>query len=91
MNHPSTPFAVGTKTAAPIEPGNCASIYPEFGRWQDCQRLFGIRRSYLYKLIRLGRIKSCSLRDPGARTGVRLIHLESLRTYLHSHMEADQE
>ena len=27
------------------------AVLPEFGRWQDVQRLFGIKRGTLYNLI----------------------------------------
>ena len=69
-------------TAAPIEPGGSGSILPEFGRVSDVQRIWGIRRGLLYLLLKEGEIKSAVIRRKGARTGVRLIHLQSVRDYL---------
>ncbi len=57
---------------------------PEWGRLKDVQRLFGIRRSNCYELIRLGEIRSAAVRKKNARNGVRLIDLESVREFLRS-------
>ena len=57
---------------------------PEFGRWQDVQRHFGIKRSTLYRLIADGKIRSITLREPGRKFGCRLIHLQSVREHLHA-------
>ena len=69
-------------TAAPIEPGASGSILPEFGRVPDVERLWGIKRGLLYLLIKQGDIKSAVIRRKGARTGVRLVHLQSVRDFL---------
>ncbi len=69
-------------TVAPIAPGGCGAALPEFGRLADVQRLFGLRRSYIYLLISAGKIKAVCLRKPSAKTGVRLIHLQSARDLL---------
>ena len=58
-------------------------MQPEFVRVIDVQRLFGIRRGHLYQLIGAGAVKSvCLRRKPGAKTGVRLVHFQSVRDYL---------
>ena len=64
--------------------GDCAQVLPEFGRWQDVQRHFGIKRSTLYRLIADGKIRSITLREPGRKFGCRLIHLQSVREHLHA-------
>ena len=69
-------------TAAPIEPGESGSVAPEFGRVPEVERIWGIKRGLLYLLIKQGEIKSAVIRRKGARTGVRLIHLQSVRDYL---------
>jgi hypothetical protein len=74
-----------TTTTAPVEPGVVGS--PEFGRIPDVQRTFGLKRGYLYLLINEGKIKSVCLRKPGAKTGVRLIHLQSVRDYLNANLD----
>lgn len=73
-------------TAAPIESGASDSIIPEFGRLRDVERGWGIKRGHAYALIKEGKIKSVCLRKPGAKTGVRLVHLQSLRNYLNSQL-----
>jgi hypothetical protein len=77
-------------TVAPIAPGNCGAALPEFGRLADVQRLFGLKRGFTYQLINSGKIKSVCLRKPGAKTGCRLIHLQSVRDYLTAQMEGDK-
>ena len=73
-------------TSVPIEPGECGSSLPEFGRIPDVERLFGLKRGILYQLLSSGKIKSVCLRRKGARTGVRLVHLPSVREFLHAHL-----
>jgi hypothetical protein len=73
-------------TAAPIEPGKITQ--PEFCRPADCRHLFGLSRTFTYTLIQSGKIKSVCLRKPGARTGIRLLHVASIREWLTSQMEA---
>jgi hypothetical protein len=76
------------KTAAPVAPGDCDAILPEFGRIPDVTRLTGLRRGFLYGLINEGKIKSVCLRKRGAKTGVRLIHLQSVRDFLNANLES---
>lgn len=64
---------------------------PEFGRWRDVQRLFGIKRGTLYNLLAEGKVKSVSLRVRGQKAGVRLIHLDSVRDYIHKQMRLQEE
>lgn len=52
-------------TTKPIALGNCTDVMPEFGRFQDVQRLFGLKRGTIYNLIEEGLIKSVSLRRRG--------------------------
>ena len=73
-------------TQAPIQIGYCSSVLPEFGRWQDVQRLFGIKRGTLYGLIGEGKIRSITLCKPGRKFGCRLIHLQSVRDFLQALM-----
>jgi hypothetical protein len=70
--------------------GDCSNLPPEFGRWQDVRRLYGIKRGYLYTKIQDGTIESISLREPGKKFGCRLIYLPSVRAWLHSLLKAQQ-
>ena len=86
MNAIERATADANLTAAPIEPGASGSSLPEFGRVPDVERLFGVKRGLCYQLIGAGTFKSVCLRKPGAKTGVRLIHLASVRDWLTSQL-----
>ena len=68
-------------TSAPIRV-DCNSAPPEFGRWRDVDRLYGIRRGTLYNLLGDGKIKGVLLRVRGQKSGVRLFDLASIRDYI---------
>ena len=72
---------------APIQADQCDHLLVEFVRLPDLQRLFGIKRSSAYNLIKSGAIKAVTLRKRGSRTGIKLISADSVRKYLHSLME----
>ena len=61
--------------------------FPEFGRWRDVQRLYGVKRGTLYNLMAEGKVKSVVLRRKSNVHGCRLIHLASVSQYLNSLME----
>jgi hypothetical protein len=42
-----------------------------FGRFDELERRFGIRRSKAYELIEAGKIKSACVRKKGERFGIR--------------------
>jgi len=64
---------------------------PEFGRWQDVQRLYGIKRGTLYNLMGEGKVKSVSMRRRGNVHGCRLFYLRSIRDFLHQLLEEQDE
>jgi hypothetical protein len=74
-------------TTEPVAPGNTSQTLPEFGRVNDVQRIFGVRRGILYRWIGEGKVKSVCIREPGNIQGVRLIHLASVRDYINSQMQ----
>ena len=74
-------------TSAPVVAGNTNQTLPEFGRVIDVQKLFGIKRGILYRWIADRKIKSVCIREPGNIQGVRLIHLASVREYIHSQFQ----
>ena len=69
---------------------NNATPLPEFGRWRDVERLFGIKRGTLYNLMAEGKVKSVFLRHKGNVHGCRLIHLASVSEYLNGLLETQQ-
>jgi hypothetical protein len=60
---------------------------PEFVRIPDAQKIFGIKRGILYRLIGANKIRSINLRERGSKTGVRLIDYASLKSYLEGFAE----
>jgi hypothetical protein len=74
-------------TTEPVTAGNTSQTLPEFGRVNDVQRLFGVKRGILYRWIGDGKIKSVCIREPGNAQGVRLIHLASVREYINSQFQ----
>lgn len=77
-----------TMTTETITVANTNNIHalPEFGRWRDVERLFGIKRGTLYNLVAEGKIKSVSMRRKGNVHGCRLFHLASVSQYLNGLM-----
>ena len=65
-----------------IEPADPSQLQPEFCRLGDLRKLFGLNRSYAYVLMSEGKIQTVSLRRPGHKFGVRLVHVASVRAYL---------
>jgi len=72
-----------TWVMGPVETGDLTGALPEFGRWRDVQRIFGLKRGTLYRLARERKIKSITLREPGHKFGCRLFYLPSVRAFLH--------
>jgi hypothetical protein len=79
------------KTTEPVQPGNFSGISPEFGRVADVTRMFGIKRGTLYNLLRDGKIRAVLLRVRGARSGVRLFDMASIRTFILSQFNSNVE
>jgi hypothetical protein len=67
--------------------GDFGAILPEFGRVRDVEHHFGIKRGILYRKIGDGTIRSISLREPGRKFGIRLIHMASVRAWLLQELE----
>jgi hypothetical protein len=80
-----------TITTEPISAvSTAANALPEFGRWRDVERHFGIKRGTLYNLMAEGKVKSVHLRRKGNVHGCRLFHLASVSEYLNGLLEAQQ-
>lgn len=77
----------GLFTLQPVTESSNSNLIPEFGRWQDVQRLFGIKRGTLYNLWAEGKIKSASVRRRGNKCGCRLFYLPGISEYLKSLMQ----
>jgi hypothetical protein len=73
-------------TAEPVRAGDMREAQPEFCRVPDLRFLFGLHRSYVYLLIQRGAIQSVNLRQPGAKTGLRLVHVQSVRDFLNAQL-----
>lgn len=66
-----------------------ASSQPEFADHRTARALFSLSRSYLYQLVAEGKIRSVSIRKPGAIRGRRLFDCASIRRFLASPMQED--
>jgi hypothetical protein len=76
-----------TETASRVAPSPEWARIPKTG-----ETLEGLFRSQLFALIKTGAVKSAAIKAPGAaRTGMRLIHLPSLRAWINQHAVAEGE
>ena len=85
------PLLFSDHTEEPIRAGQCAQLLPEFGTIEDTCRIFGLGRTKLYSYIKRGIVQSVCLREPGKATGKRLIHLQSVRSFLITQLNATYE
>jgi hypothetical protein len=58
----------------------------KFGRFEDLERRYSIKRSKAYELISAGLIKSAVIKKKHARNGIRLIDMESVEKLLRTNM-----
>ena len=59
----------------------------KWGRFGDVRAIYSIRRSKCYELISAGLIKSAVIKQKGARSGVRLIDMESVEDFIRSNTD----
>jgi hypothetical protein len=59
----------------------------EFLGAADARRIFGLSRTFLYRLAAQGKIRTASLRENGKRHGKRLFEAASIREFLASRIE----
>ena len=98
--HLQTTAGDATTIAPAAAPGQSAILRPEFLRLPRGGTLCpvsGLTRSYLNSLIlptdanrHRPPVKSCCLRQRGAKKGVRLISYDSLMEYLRAHLETSE-
>jgi len=69
---------------------NDGSLNPIWVRIPARGKLEGFSRSMIYNLIAAGVIKSASIKQPGKLTGIRLVHISSLRAYIEKHVAPEQ-
>jgi hypothetical protein len=84
-------------TTSPLSYAEAVPVAPEYirlPRAKERDPLFGLSRGYLNFLILPSKangykpqVKSCVLRKRGARTGVRLVEVKSLRDYIQRHTD----
>ena len=79
-------------TVAPIVANEATGLpEPEFMRVEGTSQKFGPSRGWFYKGIREGWFESVLLRQPGAKNGIRLLHVASVRAYLEKQMSSGIE
>jgi len=76
---------------AGLPTSNITPAFTRFPRPGQREPFSGLCRSQLFALIKSGKVKSHSLKMPGATRGVRLIDCESLRAAIESFGSDQQE
>lgn len=75
-NHTSQPVPVtGAET-------HNINLQPEWARVPDITKMFGIKRTSLFRLLADGSIRSASIRRRGSTKGIRIIDCDSVRALL---------
>src|SRR5262245_37736191 len=80
----------GAATTAPVTASLANGADAEFCDSPGAFLRFGLRRSLLYDLHKLGLIKGVSLRRRGTARGKRLWSIDSIRSYLESQMDNER-
>jgi hypothetical protein len=70
---------------------DCSVIRPEFGDHQAVRHIFSIKRGKLYDITNRGLVKAVSLRRSGQKSSKRLWALQSIRDYLNSLLQAQND
>ena len=78
-NNTVAPVTTRTETGGPE---------PEFVRVEPATKMFGPCRGWFYKGIRKGWFKSVLLRQAGAKNGIRLLHVASVREFINTQVSA---
>jgi hypothetical protein len=68
--------------------GEIQAMKPEWLRLPAASRISGLSRTQLFAAIAGGQLKSVHLKRPGAAKGIRLVHFDSLISYIESFAEA---
>ena len=63
------------------------SSQPEFADHKGVRALYGLSRAHAYQLASEGKIRSVSIRRPGATRGRRLFDCASIRAFLNKNAE----
>jgi len=74
------------RTTHQIQASDLSETEPEFVRIPYLNRQAGIKRGLAYRKIRDGTFKSVLIREPGNKSGIRLVFWASVKEYLHKLM-----
>jgi hypothetical protein len=72
-------------TYSPIEPGQF--LTPEFLDVQGVRVYFGLKQSFLYRLLAENKIRAVCIRQRGKVRGRRLFDVASIRSFLNSQVD----
>jgi hypothetical protein len=72
-------------TDSPIEPGRF--VTPEFLDVQGVRGYFGLKQSFLYRLLAENKIRAVCIRQRGKARGRRLFDVASIRSFLNSQVD----
>ena len=76
------------KNATPISLSG--DVTRRCGRIPDVERIFGLKRTTVYALLKAGKIRGCSLSMNGKRSRIRLIDLASVESFIKSQMTSQE-
>jgi predicted DNA-binding transcriptional regulator AlpA len=65
-----------------IESSATKTEKPKYIRTPDVERLYGIKKSFLYQLIRSGRLPSVLLKGKSATWGIRLFKPDDIESFI---------
>jgi len=74
-----------------VQAGDFSRVCPEWGRTDDVQRVFGIKRGTLYNLHTDRHVKGKVLRVRGQLKGVRLWDMDSIRRFIEAQSDCLDE
>ena len=63
---------------------------PEFSRIQQITANYGLSRSHIFNKLHDGTFESILVKHPGAKRGIRLVKVDSIRRYLSSFEGANE-
>jgi hypothetical protein len=72
-------------TDSPIEPGRF--VTPEFLDVDQVRAYFGLKQSFLYRLLAENKIRAVCIRQRGKVRGRRLFDVESIRSFLNAQVD----
>jgi hypothetical protein len=85
MRHLTTELMNNNESAGPKAPTNTGESR-QYGRCEDVERIYGLKRGTVYNLLKAAKIRGASIVVSGTRRRTLLIDLVSVRQFVESQM-----